>query len=463
MSDRRSDILTGLASFTLTSPSDGIVGLHSHIKRHEARIQELEQRDQASNYMIEEMQKRIEMLEERLSPKNRNLDTTCKLPLELLCLVGNFLAGGNAYATLANHLLTCHAVHDELKSTLYETTDDYTRRESLKHTKFLIAPRGHCLALREVFPNLRVEVTMDLASDHSPLQLPCRINIHKSVDVLVLSELSQIPLVWWSNGTDSIPRGIANQIVGVSVKHAVWVTGAPAHDHDSWICQGSTPDLHVTFVLKHNFASYNLRRTMQNLLWLTLVVDRRRLEDPKYGNIENDGVPPFLEFRIAAGSISVANLILDVLGFPLLYSFYANVIIKLLDLDSTQIGRAATEDEIGDHMSKAAALFSHVWLHMNRHDHTKHFYREDIFYVIDYNHGTGKTLGSLRSLRPSEDAFKLHIIHIDQNGANAVTTRTETFEPTRPRPMPGAFPYGLCSCSSGQRDTHGFYSSPLDR
>lgn len=44
-----------------------------------------------------------------------------RLPIELLSLIGEFVAGSNNFASLSKYSLTCRLLHEELQRILYET------------------------------------------------------------------------------------------------------------------------------------------------------------------------------------------------------------------------------------------------------------------------------------------------------------------------------------------------------
>lgn len=263
-----------------------------------------------------------------------------------MSLIGGILAADNAYASLANFSLICHAVHQDAKRTLYETVildarkcfnlstwyrsrvslcrytkyvcDAWHQEERDSHSRlslfcrYLVVEDHLRCQLDNKFPQLQVVLTMDLDNNRYTNLLPCRIDVFESVNVRTVSILLQIPLLWqvydkgevWCEPVSSVDR--------ITVKDEAWVLGhVPAEKDDDWLSKTYCRLLSTQFDLEHQHPSENLRQTLVNILWLTLsVVDRPRNKECYLDGAAKEDVPG-LDFVATNGGIPVADLLIE--------------------------------------------------------------------------------------------------------------------------------------------------------
>ncbi|KAJ9094240.1 hypothetical protein QFC21_006066 [Naganishia friedmannii] len=348
-----------------------------------------------------------------------------------------FLAGGNQYASLANLLLSCHAVFEELKSTMNETvildgkSSDFLRiiksesagRERFKYTKYLIIAERHNIILKDIFPNLRVQVIIEAMDEYLPLELPCRIRIRKTVGIAMLFELLQIPLFWPKKEPNNFWCSIAHEIDAITIRGAVWVSGSGFTLQKS--VQHSTdhiPNVNTTFTLAHKRPSPELRGTLLNLLWLVLHVDSQRpMPTPRIPQTHYK--IPYLEFRGATG-VPIAGLIVEALELSPIYNICPDVTINLTREYGPNDGRKVTSKQLEEHMSKAAQIYTRVWSKMLKHAHPDFLDPDRAFYSVDCNDddAPGMMYGELSAVDLSGERLELMISFEDEEDVVTVTT-----------------------------------------
>ncbi|KAJ9116253.1 hypothetical protein QFC24_006768 [Naganishia onofrii] len=351
-----------------------------------------------------------------------------RLPLELMSLIGGILAADNAYASLANFSLICHAVHQHAKRTLYETvildarkcfnlSTWYRSRVSLcRYTKYLIVENHLRCQLDNKFPRLKVVLTMDLDNDRYPHLLPGRIDVFESVNVTTVSILLQIPLLWQVYDEGEVQCEPVSSVDRITVKDEAWVLGhVPAEKDDDWLSKRYCRLLRTQFDLEHQYPSEDLRRTLVNLLWLTLsVVDRPRNEKCYLDGAAKEDVPG-LDFVATNGGIPVADLLIKTLALPL--TKICPQISIHLDLGNitgfpTTEEKDKLEKELHQHLSKAARIYSGIWSRMESHVQGYSFKTDDPFYYVQCAYGSLDMYCEFCPVDTSEQ-FKVEIAYMD--------------------------------------------------
>ncbi|KAJ9115392.1 hypothetical protein QFC22_005147 [Naganishia vaughanmartiniae] len=362
-----------------------------------------------------------------------------KLPLELLSLIGCFVAGTNSYASLANFSLACHSIHEELKRTLYETV-------ILDANKYLMIDDRLHGKLHDKFPNLKVVVTLSVSTedDEHPGLLACSLKVLQSVNVATLSSLLQIPLHWQSPEEDEFEDEFADEptdgiqeamyepigsIQHVTVADATWIAGHfPAENNGNWLSKGNGYPLRTTFVFDHQRPSEDLRRTLVNILWLTLsIVDQPRNLDCYFELSENYEEPHF-RFQSSGGGFPVADLFIETLGLPLTKMCpHITIDVGLKDTSrrvSTQEEKDIAKKELKQHISKAAGIYHGIWSHMAKHASENWFNSGEPFYSIICDYGSKRTHYEFWATA-ARKAFELGTVNVykGQYGARQETTK----------------------------------------
>ncbi|KAJ9094244.1 hypothetical protein QFC21_006070 [Naganishia friedmannii] len=357
------------------------------------------------------------------------------VPLDVMLLIGKFLLGHNAYASLAKFSLTCHALRQELQPMLYETVilneDNPDRnkvfssgsslRSALAETKYFIGgedffnlPTGGL----DLFPNLQVGINM--GPYHGAIIL------RKSITIKTFTALMHIPHFSRSKDGTRV-QGCGTVLPTVTIEDGVWVLGNQATDNASYVLPKLNPDVSsisgTSYILNHTRATPNLRRTLSSLFRLMLSSDGLRT------NPVGRHVAPEWEFR-PQGSICVADLITEVIEEPISNGFYPAV--DIINNNERQLKLAALQET----MNKAAAMYHRLFQLASKSVAGTHFTETGPFYRIEHEREAGGIfVGELRRTKEHE-GFCMRIVLF--NGGTREPVQEETFRLESPDTGKGA-------------------------